>query len=83
MAGNVGNMWSRHSCVKSGKPACFKNAGFDMLCKGTFKSTVGYQMSTLYCGGGFQKYFLHAQMSIQCVECAFTVIYLLLVARNL
>ena len=38
LAGNVGNMWSRHSCVKSWKPACqkhacFKHAGFDMLCK--------------------------------------------------
>ena len=41
-------------------------------------------MSTLYCGGvGVQKYFLHAQMSIPCVECAITEIYLLLVARNL
>jgi hypothetical protein len=30
---------------------------------------------------GVQKYFLYAQMSIQCVECAFTVIYLLLLAR--
>ena len=42
MAGNVGNMWSRHSCVKSGKPACqkhacFKHAGFDMLCKGALR----------------------------------------------
>jgi hypothetical protein len=37
-------------------------------------------MSTLYCGGvGVQKYFLHAQMSIPCVECAITEIYLLLV----
>jgi hypothetical protein len=27
---------------------------------------------------GVPKYFLNAQMSIQCVECAFTVIYLLL-----
>ena len=34
-------------------------------------------------GGGVQKEFLYAQMSIKCVECAFTVIYLLLVARNL
>jgi hypothetical protein len=32
---------------------------------------------------GVQKYFLHAQMSIPCVECAITEIYLLLVARNL
>jgi hypothetical protein len=40
-------------------------------------------MSTLFRGGRVQKYFLYAQMSIQCVECAFTVIYLLLVARNL
>ena len=32
---------------------------------------------------GVQKYFLYAQMLIQCVECAFTVIYLLLVSRNL
>ena len=46
-------------------------------------STVVCQMSTLYCGGGVQKYFLYAQMSIQCVECAITEIYLLLVARNL
>ena len=48
-------------------------------------SKVGCQMSTLYCGGGgerFQKYVLYAQMSMQCVECVFTVIYLLLVARN-
>ena len=37
MAGNVGNMWSRHSCVKSGKPACQKHAGFDMLCKGALR----------------------------------------------
>jgi hypothetical protein len=42
-------------------------------------------MATLFCGGGWgvQKNFLYDQMSIQCVECAFTVIYLLLVARNL
>jgi len=45
-------------------------------------------MSTFYCGivereGGVQKYFLYAQISIQCVECAITVIYLLLVAGNL
>ena len=41
-------------------------------------------MSTFYCGGvGVQKYFLHAQMSTPCVECAITEIYLLLVARNL
>ena len=46
-------------------------------------------MSTLYCGqegeggGGVQKYFLLAQMSIQCVECAITEIYVLLVSRNL
>ena len=33
--------------------------------------------------GGVQKYFLYARMSIQCVECAITEIYLLLVARNL
>ena len=46
--------------------------------------TVGCQMPTLYCGGGrLQKYFLYNQMSIQCVVCAFTVLYLLLVARNL
>jgi hypothetical protein len=47
--------------------------------------TIVCQMSTLYCGkkGGVQKYFLLAQMSIQCVECAITEIYLLLVARNL
>ena len=52
------------------------------------KSTVGCPISTLFCvggvggggGGGVQKYFLYDQMSIQCVECAFTVIYLLLVA---
>jgi hypothetical protein len=31
--------------------------------------------------GRLQKYFLFAQMSIQCAKCAFTVIYLLLVAR--
>jgi hypothetical protein len=48
------------------------------------RSTVGCQMSTFYCGGvGVQKYFLHAQMSTPCVECAITEIYLLLVARNL
>ena len=49
-------------------------------------STVVCQMLTLYCGkggGGVQKYFLYAQMTIQCVECAITEIYLLLVARNL
>jgi hypothetical protein len=47
-------------------------------------STVVCQMSTLYCGkGGVQKYFLYTQMTIQCVECAITEIYLLLVARNL
>jgi hypothetical protein len=41
-------------------------------------------MSTFYCGGvGIQKYFLHAQMSTPCVECAITEIYVLLVARNL
>jgi hypothetical protein len=42
-------------------------------------------LSTLYCGrgGGVQKYFLYVQMSIQCVECAITEVYLLLVARNL
>jgi hypothetical protein len=34
-------------------------------------------------GGVLQKYFLYAQMSIHCVEYPFTVIYLLLVARNL
>jgi hypothetical protein len=40
-------------------------------------------MSTLHCWGrGLQKYLLYIQMSIQCVEYAFTVIYLLLVARN-
>jgi hypothetical protein len=40
-------------------------------------------MLTLYCVGGMlQKYFLYAQMSIQCVEYAFTVIHSLLVARN-
>ena len=32
-------------------------------------------------GGGI--YFLYSKMSIQCVENAFTVIYFLLVARNL
>ena len=38
----------------------------------------------MYCvGGGLQKYFLYAPMSIHCVEYASTVIYLLLVARNL
>ena len=43
-------------------------------------STVVCQMSTLYCGkgGGIHKY-----LSIQCVECAITEIYLLLVTRNL
>ena len=49
-------------------------------------STVVCQMLTLYCGKGgrgIQKYFLYAQMTIQCVECAITEIYLLLVARNL
>ena len=46
--------------------------------------TVGCQMSTLYCREemGLQKYFLYAQMSIQCVICAFTETYLLLVAIN-
>jgi hypothetical protein len=41
-------------------------------------------MSTLYCREerGVQKYFLYAQMSFQCVECAFTVIDMLLVAIN-
>jgi hypothetical protein len=34
-------------------------------------------------GGGVQKYYLYAQMSIQCVECAITEIHVLLVARNL
>jgi hypothetical protein len=43
------------------------------------RSTVGCQMSTLYCGGGSSRNIYY----IQCVECAFTVIYLLLVARNL
>ena len=47
-------------------------------------STVVRQMSTLYCGkGGVQKYFLYAQMTIQCVECAITELYLLSVARNI
>ena len=48
------------------------------------RPTVGCQMSTLYCREerGAQKYFLYAQMSFQCVECAFTVIDLLLVAIN-
>ena len=41
-------------------------------------------MSIVYCGGvGVQKDFLYSQMSIPCVECAITEIYLLLVARNL
>jgi hypothetical protein len=42
------------------------------------------QISTLYYWGvGLREYLLNAQMSIQCVEYAFTVIYLLLVACNL
>ena len=38
-----------------------------------------------WCGWGLwpQEYFLYAQMSIHCDEYVFTVIYLLLVARNL
>ena len=42
-------------------------------------------MLTLYCvgEGDLQKYFLYAHMSIHCVEYAFTVRYLLLVARKL
>jgi hypothetical protein len=38
-------------------------------------------MSSLF--SQVKKYFLYAQMSIQCVEYAFPVIYLLLVARNI
>jgi hypothetical protein len=44
---------------------------------------VGHPKSTLYCGEGGHKYLRYAQMSLQCVECAITEIYLLLVARNL
>jgi hypothetical protein len=42
-------------------------------------------MPSLNCGkgAGVQKYFLLAQMSILCVECTITEIYLLLVARYL
>ena len=54
------------------------------------KPTAGCQISTLifgFGGGGPYAYsmknYLYAQMSIQCVECAITEIYLLLVARNL
>jgi len=43
-----------------------------------FKST----QQCWYCGGVLQKFFLYAQMSIQGVEYALTVIYLLLVPRN-
>jgi hypothetical protein len=40
-------------------------------------------MSTLHCGeGGGQKYFLYAQMSNQCDDCAIRVKYLLLIGRN-
>jgi hypothetical protein len=47
------------------------------------RSTVGCQMSTLHCGeGGGQKYFLYAQMSNQCDDCAIRVKYLLLIGRN-
>ena len=44
---------------------------------------VQWQLCFVEGGGVVQKNFLYDQMSIQCVECAFTVIYLLLVARNL
>jgi hypothetical protein len=38
----------------------------------------------IYCGvGRLQKYFLYAQMSIQCVECAFTVIYTIWIKHSL
>jgi len=50
------------------------------------KSTVGCQISTLILSGvvgTLQKYLLYAQVSIPVVEYAITVIYLLLVARNL
>ena len=46
-----------------------------------FHSSVSYVNFVLW--WGVQKYFLYAQMTIQCVECAITEIYLLLVARNL
>jgi hypothetical protein len=49
-----------------------------------FHSSVSNVNFVLWKGGaGVQKYFLYAQMTIQCVECAITEIYLLLVARNL
>ena len=45
---------------------------------------VGHPKSTLYCGeGGGASIFKVCPMSLQCVECAITEIYLLLVARNL
>ena len=47
-----------------------------------FRSTVGCQMSTLYCivlSGSLYCFVL----SIQCVECKFKVIFLLLVTRSL
>ena len=49
------------------------------------RSTVGCQMLTLHCVGerGLQKYSMYVQMSIHCVEYAFKVKYLSLVARNL
>jgi hypothetical protein len=46
-------------------------------------------MSSLFCivwaerGGALDIYFLYAPMSIYCVGYVFTVMYLLLVARNL
>ena len=48
-----------------------------------FHSSVSNVNFVLWKGGGVQKYFLYAQMTIQCVEYAITEIYLLLVARNL
>ena len=47
-----------------------------------FHSSVSNVNFVLWRGGGVQKYFLYDQMSIQCVECAITEIYLLLVALN-
>jgi len=48
-------------------------------------SNVNFVLWKCVCvgGGGVQKYSLYAQMSIQCVECGITEIYVLLVARNI
>ena len=48
-----------------------------------FHSSVSNVNFVLWKGGVVQKYFLYDQMTIQCVECAITELYLLLVARNL